>query len=352
MMIPAFLLILSVLLHRAVAQQCSAAISEVIFTDLTSLNSAYTSDASFSGQASVNLQGTVLTTAAVASFGGFFFSATDFQATGGFSLKFSIRSNDSSQGVGDSFEAIIAASNSQSFSAPPYAEGNSAFGQAGWSRQNAFVVEFDSYDSGADEQDSSASHVAIYLAGTEICKTDTSFVFGDGSQYTVWLDYNGFATQAYVRISADGTRPTNAVLDCDVDIWNILNINTAHSVGFSAYNPSDQTGALHSLVDSISIADGYKPYDDDNCASYDRCSLRSTSALCIENIAGTTCQVVQCEPGYVWDVSGSSCCAFVEREAYVISGGIDVSTLQVGDSVACQVTRKIVAYLTDESNCS
>ncbi|CAN8077297.1 unnamed protein product [Agarophyton chilense] len=347
-----FLFVLTILLHHSTAQQCSSAISEVIFTDLTILNSAYTSDARFSADASVSLTGTVLTSTAASSYGGFFFGATDFQATGGFSLKFSIQSNDSSQGVGDSFEAIVSASNSQSFFPPPFADGNSGFGQAGWSRQNAFVVEFDSFDSGTDEQDASSSHVAIYLSGTEICKTNTAFVFGDGSQYTVWLDYNGFATQAYVRIATDGIRPAAALLNCDVDIWNILNINSAHSVGFSAYNPSVQTGALHALVDSISIADGYKPYDDDNCASYDRCSQRSSSSLCIENTVGNTCQVVPCETGYVWDVSGSNCCAFIEREAYIVADSIDASSLQIGDSVVCQVTRKIVAYLTDASNCS
>ncbi|PXF41869.1 hypothetical protein BWQ96_08404 [Gracilariopsis chorda] len=348
-----FILLLAITLpHLANAQQCSSAISEIIFTDLSALNSAYTSDATLSGDASIGVTGTELTTAAAGSYGGFFFSATDFQATGGFSLKFSTQSNDSSQGVGDAFEVIIAASTNQNFFAPPFADGTTAFGQAAWSRQNAFVVEFDSYNSGTDEQDVSSSHIAIYLSGAEICKTNTAFSFGDGTQHTVWLDYNGFATQAYVRVSTDGTRPTTATLDCDVDIWNVLNINSAHAVGFSAYNPPDQTGALHTLVGSISIADGYRPYDDDNCASYDRCSSRSTSSLCLEGVSATTCQIVQCDTGFVWDVSGGNCCAFVEKEAWEVSGSVDVSTLRVGDSVACVQTRKIIAYLTDQSNCT
>lgn len=345
-----FLTFLPSLISTVRSQTCDASISEILIEDLTSLNSAYTTQI-LSTDVQITTAGTFLTTTTAANHGGFFFSnPTDFQGTGGFSLKFTIQNSDLT-GTGDAWEVIVASPSNLAFLPPPFATGSS-FGNSGWSRSNAFVVELDAHDSGTAEDDDNANHVAMYLSGTRICRNTLSNSLASGDRYVVWLDYNGFATRAEFRISApnDASRPTNPTLSCDLDIWSTLDIAASNHVGFSAYNPITISGAEHRLVDSISIADGYKPYDLDDCASYAKCAEKSVPGLCVQAEGYNKCSVFACNSGWVWDVSGSSCCAFVEKTTFTIANS--VTTYAVGDLVDCEETRRIVAYVTTADKCA
>lgn len=347
-----FVLYLALPLRVTLAQTCVS--SQVIFSDLTSINSAYTSQISLSGNANVDSSDTSLTTTAADSFGGFFFaSPTDFTGPGGFSVKFAIQSTDTSAGPGDVWEFIVAGSSNLDIVSPPYSAGSGNEGLSGWSRRNAFVVEFDSLNSGTGEQDESTNHVAIYLAGDEQCKTDVAFSFASGDKYTVWVDYSGFASKAEVRVGGanDDTRPTSATLSCDVDIWSTMDISTANHVGFMAYNPSTG-GAEHSLVDSLSVADSYNPYDFDSCSVYGSCSQKNVDALCLTPQTSSTCLLADCSAGYIWDLSGTDCCAFVEKATWALSDSAGSGPFSAGDTVACEQVQRTIAFLTTPDQCA
>lgn len=339
-------------LHSTTAQTCIS--TEVIFSKLTAINSAFTSQISTAGDIVIDNVDTSLTSTASNSYGGFFFtSSTDFAGPGGFSVKFTVQSTDTSVGVGDAWEFIIAGSSNLDLLPPPYTDGSTNAGLSGWSRLNAFVVEFDSLDSGASEQDSSPNHVGIYLAGNEECKTNIGFSVASGAKYTIWVDYSGFSAKAEVRISAanDAARPTTATLSCDVDIWSILDISASNHVGFMAYN-SVSGGAEHSLVDTLSVADSYNPYDADTCAVYANCSQKNVDSLCLFPQGSNTCLLSACEAGYVWDVSGTQCCAFIEKSTLALSASAGSGPFSDGDVVACEEVQRTIAFLTTADKCA
>lgn len=336
-------------------QTCdSETISEVIFTDLTSTNSAFTSSITFAGDVVIDTTGTSLTNTTADSYGGFFFnSATDFQGPGGFSVKFVLQSGDTSSGAGDAWEFIVAGSSNLDIVKPPYTDGSGNNGLSGWSRLNALVVEFDALNSGSENGDESTNHVAVYLAGSEMCSQDVGISFGSGDQYTIWVDYNGFSTSVQIRISDANldSRPDTATLDCSVDIWSIMDISGSNHIGFMAYNPSSG-GAEHSLVDTLSIADAYRPYDSTECAAYASCAQKTvTDGLCLTPIASTTCSLGACDAGYVWDLSGSDCCAFIEKGTWKLSDLAGTGPFSEGQVVDCEQIRRTIAFPTNSSNC-
>lgn len=264
----------------------------------------------------------------------------------------------SSSSAGDAWEAIVAGTARDEFASapflaslpPPYSSGDSA-GIAGWSRSTAFVVEFDAFDSGTDENDLDSSHVAMYLSGVEVCKLSVGVDLSSGDRYTVWLDFDGFATTAAVRLSsANGdARPGSSTLECVVDIWGTLAIDKNAHVGFAAYNPLDEPGTIHRLVDGISIADGFKPYDLDDCASYAKCSAKTQSGLCVSSRNDGNCDVIACSGGWMWDVAGDECCAFFERTSFVVADNV---VLAEGQVVPCTQSRSTIAYLTTADRCN
>lgn len=342
------------------AQTCnSETVSQVIFTDLTILNSAYTSAVRLAGDASISASGTALTSLTSGSFGGLFFnSPIDFQGSGGFSLKFSVSASGLSSGVG-TWEAVIASESARAILPPPFAPSYGANGLSGWSRLNALVIELDAVDSGPAEQDDGAPHVAVFLSGSRQCTTNLPFQLNPGSTYNIWIDYNGFTTTLEVRVGTSGStaRPANPTLSCLVDIWGTLSITTPAYVGFTAYAPSDSlVSATHYLNAPIAIADAYRPYDGGSCISYSKCALRESDApQCVQDDVNGDglCEIVSCGvEGYVWDVSGTFCCAFLEKGAWVISSEAGQGPFSVGQLVPCIQTRRIVAYPTDASNCS
>lgn len=340
------------------AQTCDGeTIAQVIFSDLTEQNSALTNTITRAGSLVIDATGTKLTTTAEASFGGFYFNApTAFQGPGGFSLKFGLKSTDTSAGNGDAWEVFVANASHLELLPPPYGPGSVSEGRSGWSRSSAFVVEFDAQNSGINEQDESSSHVAVYLSGTPRCSVDLGVNLADGSNYTVWLDYNGFSTQAEIRISDANSfvRPATTTLNCDVDIWSTLDLSQNNHIGFFAYNPTagNGGGAEHSIVETLSITDAYRPFDSTDCATYDNCVLKTVDSLCISPPVGGQCRLSACDPVYEWDVSGSACCAFVERASWTISASAGPGPFAAGDDVDCQLVRKTIVYLATPDRCA
>lgn len=338
------------------AQTCaSETILSVTYTDLNDKNSAFTSSITRDGDIVVGSTSTALTTTASESYGGFFFTApTDFQGPGGFSVKFILQATDTGASVGDAWEFIVAGSSNLDIVSPPYTSGSTNNGLSGWTRLNAFVVEFDTLNSGSDHEDDSTNHVAGYLAGTEVCSQDLAVSLASTAKYTVWVDYNGFSTSAQIRISDANseTRPDDATLDCNVDIWGTLDISASNHIGFMAYNPTGG-GAEHSMVDVLSVADAYRPFDSSDCAAYANCAQRTgTDNLCLTSADSTTCTLSSCAAGYVWDVSGTECCAFIEKGTWALADSAGSGPFSDGDTVDCEEVRRTIAFPVDASNCS
>lgn len=354
MSLPHLLTAALLLLHlpSALGQTCVS--TEVVFSSLTSLNSAFTSQINTAGDVVIDTVDTTLTSTSANSYGGFFFtSATDFQGPGGFSVKFLIQSTDTSVGLGDVWEFIVAGSSNLDLLPPPYTSGSTNAGLSGWSRLNAFVVEFDSLNSGTAEQDTSADHVAIYLAGNQECTADIGFSLASGDTYTIWVDYSGFSANAEIRVSSanDGTRPATPTLSCDVDIWSTMDITASNHVGFMAYNPSSG-GAEHSLVDTLSVADSYNPYDADTCAVYANCAQKVVDALCMVPQSSSSCLLNSCSAGYVWDVSGTECCAFIEKSTWALSASAGSGPFSDGDTVDCEQLQRTIAFHATPDKCA
>lgn len=332
--------------------------SEVIFSDLTQDNAAFTTQISTSESLVINEQGTFLTNTSSNGYGGFFFiTPIDLSGPGGFSTKFVLQSTDTSAGVSDAWEFILASSSNLDLEPPPYSSGSASSTLSGWSRSNAFVVEFDAYNSGSLEEDDSTNHIAVFLSGEKICSQDVAFSFASSAKYTIWVDYSGFATQAFIRVSdPDGdTRPVNPTMTCDLDIWASMDINSDNHVGFFAYNNPDASGgAEHRLVDVLAIADSYNPIDGDTCAIYANCVQKTIDAQCLMELASDSskCTINDCTPGYVWDVSGTDCCAFVEKETKILSSTAGVGPFPNGAEVDCESVQRTIATLTDSGNCT
>jgi hypothetical protein len=350
----------------ASAQLCDdTEVSQILHPDITTLNGIFSDSIALQGEALVTDQGVNLTSAAIPSdadpnnpegFGGFFFkSPTNFQGDGGFSSKFALQTSEG-MGGGEAWEFIIANQNSLDIVPPPYSSGSANFGSSGWSRARALVIEFDTDDSsGVAEQDTLGigTHIAMYLNGVEQCETGVTSSFSDGGLYYIWVDYIGFSTTLEVRVSPNGenTRPATATARCSVDVWSVLDITQDNYVGFAAYNPAKSLGSEHSLVEVLTLTDAYRPYDTrGTCASYSNCRLKSENSLCTKpNGDSVTCTIETCPPVYVWDVSGASCCAFVEKASWRITGSaVGVTS---GSSVTCEEKRTTIVYATNLSNC-
>lgn len=339
----------------AVGQVCDdTSISKIVYSEVSQNNLLFGPAINISGAGQIATTGTQLTTVAAGSYGGLFFkSRTTFQGPGGFSLKFSLQAKEVT-GSGDAWELIIAGANSTSVLAPPYGVNQSSFGLSGWSRYNALVVEFDSFNSSTAEADTTTlDHISVFLAGTEQCVQNmpVNFSFDDGNLYTMWVDYIGFQSQLDIFISSGSpsNRPATPTMRCTVDIWGVLNIDEPYFVGFAAYNPPTTVGVAHYLVGSISIADAYRPVDNEDCAAYASCSEKVGNTLCVTPVPETTnlCAVRECPTTYVWSVTGTpECCAFIEKGSYTPTGEV----IQ-GRNVTCEMRRRTISFLVDSSNC-
>lgn len=348
-----FIVFLLTLCGLAVAQTCdNSDVSQVIHSDVTTDNGGFVNSITLSGDASVTLQGIDLTTTAAGSAGGFFFnSPTAFAGDGGFSAKFAIQSTGGSGG--EAWEFIVADGGSRQILPAPYGPGSAANGLSGWSRSNAMVIEFDTENSGAAEQDDGASnHIAMYVGGAEVCQSAAPFAFADGNTHFVWVDFIGFSQTMEVRVATTNSRPAAVTVQCGVDMWNTLSITPLNNyVGFAAYNPPGSTGALHSMREMISLTDAYRPEDTDGaCEYYTECELRSVNSLCTTFLGNGLCSFQSCPPVFTWAVGGASCCAFVEKSSYRATG--PAAAVVAGGTTSCERQRVTTVYETDAANCS
>lgn len=344
------------------AQTCdNTGISQVFHSDITQDNGSLEGeitlygDSAKTGVPALDFSGITLTDSTPANYGGIFFNApVAFQGDGGFSAKFAMLA--ASGGTnGEGWEFIVANSNNLDFAPPPFGPGNPSAGQGGWSRTNAMVIEFDTLDSsGSEEQDNSGSgnHVAMYLNGAEICQASVTETFGDGNPHYVWIDFIGFSTTMQVRLSSANSRPEDPTVECGVDMWGSMSITENNHIGFGAYNPPSSDGAVHTLTESITFTDAYRPIDtDEECAYYTDCALRSQNSLCTTSNGDGTCSFDSCPPVYAWTIGGGSCCSFIERNSFR-STGSDGSIVD-GGSTTCALQRVTVVQLaSDDSLCN
>ena len=286
-----------------------------------------------------------LTTTSANQAGGFWFtSPISFQGDGGFSVKFALTATAGiGNGEGWNFVMQTISNNEPIINGP-----------SGWSRANSFVIEFDTSNSGTGNQDLTDNHIGVFLNQTQRCNAplDTGS-FSNGSTWAVWVDFSGYNEQLEVRLNAlDLNRPADPTLTCNVGIWGTLDIEDDVYAGFTASNPINQAGTQHELQEYIAIADAYRPYDTDDCAVYDTCTQRSTSSMCVTYLGQNECATLACPPSPFWDVGGTECCRFVEKQTNRII--TPASDFIVGDNVTCEVTRSTILQLapSDAPECA
>lgn len=288
------------------------------------------------GNVTITASSVQLTTTNTGEAGGFWFTSPIlFQGDGGFSIKFALRATDGF-GNGEGWGFILQTISNQE----PV-----ILGPAGWSRTGAFVIEFDTRNSGSANKDTSDNHIGVFLSATERCTVDVNGGFSNGSLWVAWVDYSGYNEKLEVRLNAVGqSRPQDAILSCNVGIWNALNLENNVYAGFTASNPIDGTpGAEHELQEFISIADAYRPWDSEDCGVYDTCTQRSTSSMCVTYEGFNQCSTLPCPPSPFWDIGGTDCCRFVEKQTNKIT--TPASDFVIGDNVQCEVTRSTILQL-------
>lgn len=341
------------LLTVTAAQNCDNTGVASIASDITDVP-ATLSDAASQRASAFTLD---LTESTSGSFGGLFLdNPTSFQGPGGFSTKFSIVN--SGENSGDAWEFIVAGKENRAFGSPPFGPGETSYQVAGWSRLNALVIEFDAFNSGSSEQDTSEDHISVFLAGVEetSCKYElpTGVKFSDGKQYTFWLDYSGFNTQLEIRMSTDAsTRPATAVTTCSVDVWGVLDIASENYVGFSGYNSIGGSNAatILSLAETIYVSDARRPEGTEECAVFTSCGTKSVAGLCTPSSnSPDTCSLEPCENALQWDLSGEGCCAFVERGSFQAEE--TTGSNSVGDVVPCSLRRNTILSVAESSRCT
>lgn len=343
------LFVIAVLFTVAASQICdNTGVFEILHSDVTSLNAVFTGSIDFLGDAEVGPNGISLASGSPGSMGGFFLKTqTRFQGDGGFSSKFGLQASSRTSG-GEAWEWIIAGSDSRII--------GTADEEGVWNRTNAFVVEFDTDgNSGEENQDppGSGNHIAIYLGGMQICLDSIPASLADGRLYYVWVDYTGFNNNLEVWISSPetSTRPGSPTVRCEVDIWGTLPIEDNYFVGMDAYNSPEQAGPTMSLRETFTLADAYRPLDVDDgvCWVYAKCRDKVEASLCTIPVGGGQCSITACPPALVWDVSGSKCCAFVEKTSWRLT---DLSVpLVSGTTVPCAQQRTTILYEAESDAC-
>ncbi|MBX3736566.1 MAG: PEP-CTERM sorting domain-containing protein [Candidatus Didemnitutus sp.] len=89
---------------------------------------------------------------------------------------------------------------------------------------NSVAVEFDTFKNSWDPD---SNHIGIDTNGnlTSLATAGVSSAFDNGTNWTVWVDYNG--TVLEVRASQNGVRPTAALLSQSINIANTIGGSTA-----------------------------------------------------------------------------------------------------------------------------
>ncbi len=331
----------------------------MIYREITAQSDLFKGEILSGGQLELTAQHTRLTTTEPGSYGGLFLkNATEFEGPGGFSTKFTLRAT-TTTGSGEAWEFIVAHEDARFFAEPPFAVGSANHGKGGWSRKRALVVEFDDRNSGSGEGDSGADsshHIAVFLDGAEQCAVEmpSGTVFEDGAKYTVWIDYIGFKStlEIFVGSPNSSVRPAEPTLRCAVDVWGALNIREKHHVGFAAYNSPDAIGVEHSLVDGIFVVDAYRPFDKFSCVTFAQCREKDDKTLCVvPTTINGICELKNCDRNHVWDITGGLCCAFIEKASWVVKGDV-IGFDSLGDRAPCELARKTISFVTDNSNCT
>ncbi len=149
-------------------------------------------------------------------------------------------------------------------------------------------IEFDTYKNDrAGSNDTNDNHVGIDLDGSAESIAQTAFpdTIVNGSEYHVWVDYDGTAQTMEIRVSQDSdTRPASATLSkTNLDLATHFNSNVVYA-GFTA-----ATGEPYQQNDILKwyFNNEYQPIDVNNNI-YMEASLLSVTADPVSNASTST----------------------------------------------------------------
>ena len=130
----------------------------------------------------------------------------------------------------------------------PTSNVGSAGGGIGYSGlQNSVVVEFDTYNNGAID-DNNGNHVGLALNGNtnSVAQTAVTPRFNNGEIWNAWIEYDGVSQQIEVWASLSAVRPDDPLLSESVDIPSIIG-SDEFFIGFTS-----ATGAAFGVHDILS----------------------------------------------------------------------------------------------------
>ncbi|MGQ8365749.1 L-type lectin-domain containing protein [Glaciecola sp. 1036] len=122
--------------------------------------------------------------------------------------------------------------------------------------QNSVIVEFDTWNNGASDNNS-GNHVGINLNGStsSVALAPEADPFNVGGIWSAWIDYDGVNDLLEVRWSDTGTRSALAGLSYNVDLTGVLN-NTNAFFGFTS--GTGTAGGLHEIL-AYEFRDDFSP---------------------------------------------------------------------------------------------
>jgi hypothetical protein len=348
------------------SHQCDdTTVTQAIYSFLNAFNPGFNASIDkLLGEATMDYTGLYLTSTSSSDavsktgYGGFFLKdAISLQGDGGFSILFGVNATDGLNG-GDAWDFIMADSGSREILPPPYSPDGASYGRSGWSRRNSLVVEFSNKNNVPGNPATYQTSIAVFLNGSQVCRTEVPEInLTNGTLHYVWIDFFGLFSAIDVRVSISADRPESANLQCQVNLWGVMNMKASNHIGFEAYNPLNTTGAKHSIAEVLSYYDAYR-YDDsikgEQCAVYSWCSQRSQSSLCTEltaaTVVGTTnipCQILACAPSFYRNPDGTDCCLYAEGGSWVPKD----RTVPAGGYTTCDAIRATKIFNTSLSNC-
>lgn len=166
------------------------------------------------------------------------FTNATYNVSGGFSARFEFRISNPG-GIQDG--AGVIGADGLTFVVHNDAQGHNALGSFGEGLGyagigNSIAVEFDTFKNTGNASDVSSNHVGLNTGGSvvSIASTAVATPFDNDAKWTAWVDYNG--TTLEVRVSTDGVRPVEAVLQQNVNVGTL--VGTSAFLGFTGATAS------------------------------------------------------------------------------------------------------------------
>lgn len=130
---------------------------------------------------------------------------------------------------------------------------------------NSLGIEFDTYFNSKDKfasvgaDDPDGNHLGINLNGaiTSVATKSEAIRFNNGSEWNVWVDYDGTKNMLDVRYSLNKQRPTLASLTYNVDLESTFGSNNVF-VGFTS---GTGAGANTHDINSFKFTNDFRPIE-------------------------------------------------------------------------------------------